>query len=69
MNKATKQTIMALESECIPPKMVADVLGSDPQDLRDMMRENPTANGFNFVPIGNTFKSPKDAFIRWMGWE
>ena len=69
MERATRETIMALESECIPPKMVADVLGSDPQDLRDMMRGKPNPNGFNDVPVGNTFKIPKDAFIRWMGWD
>ena len=69
MSKANKETIMALEEEFVPVKMVADLFGSDLQDLRDMMREKPNPNGFNYQPVGNTFKIPKDAFIRWMGWE
>ena len=60
---------MALEDEFVPVKMVAELMHSDPQDIRDMMRLTPVTNGFNFVPVGNTFKIPKDAFIRWMGWD
>ena len=46
---------------------VAEVLESDPQDIRQQAKEDPSKLGFPVVVIGSRVKIPRRAFLAFFG--
>ena len=46
---------------------VAEVLESDPQDIRQQAKEDPAKLGFPVVVIGSRVKIPRRAFLAFFG--
>lgn len=65
----TKQEILAATVDILTPADIAEVLQSDPQDIRNTARNAPDDLRFNFSFVGNRMKIPREAFIKYMGWE
>lgn len=61
--------IQASEKAFLTPTEVGSVLGTDPQTIRVMARQQPELVGFNFTFVGNRMKIPRIAFLRFMGIE
>ncbi len=46
---------------------VSEVLESDPQDIRQQAKEDPSKLGFPVVVIGSRVKIPRRAFLAFFG--
>lgn len=46
---------------------VAEVLESDPQDIRQQAKEDPSKLGFPVCVIGSRVKIPRRAFLAFLG--
>lgn len=58
--------IRAMEEETLPPAVVAQVIGCDPQYIRIMARQHPEQLGFKTITYKSRVKIPRRAFIRFM---
>ena len=62
----TLDEIKTSEKTMLTPADVAEVLQTDPQDIRIAAKVHPERLGFNVAVIGTRVKVPRLAFIRWM---
>ena len=62
----TLDEIKTSEKTMLTPADVAEVLQSDPQDIRIAAKVHPERLGFNVAVIGTRVKVPRLAFIKWM---
>ena len=53
--------------EVLTPADIADVLNSDPQDIRVQARTAPERLGFPVIIIKSRTKIPRVPFLRYMG--
>lgn len=62
----TRQELMASTAEFVRPKDIADILGVDPQGIRDQANLDPSKLGFAVARIGSETLIPREAFLRWL---
>lgn len=53
----------------LTPSDIADVLGSNPQAIREQARSDPKLLGFNVIVIGTRTKIPRIPFLKFIGEE
>ena len=46
---------------------IAEIVGSDPQSIRDEAKNCPERLGFPITRIGSRTKIPRLAFLKWLG--
>lgn len=63
------QAIRESDEICITPDMAAQVIGCNPQWIRQMARTDPAKLGFRVVQIKSRTKIPRVPFLRYMGLE
>lgn len=63
----TLDEIRASDKAVLTPADVAEVLGSDPQDLRIQARLAPERLGFPIIVIKTRLKIPRVPFLRYFG--
>lgn len=63
------QTIRESEEPCITPEMAAQVIGCNPQWIRQTAKTDPTKLGFRVIQIKSRTKIPRVPFLRYMGLE
>lgn len=49
------------------PEDIADVMGSDPQTIRETARQKPELIGYRFTFSGSRMKIPRKPFLEWLG--
>lgn len=62
----TLDEIKTSEKTMLTPADIAEVLQTDPQDIRIAAKVHPERLGFNVAVIGTRVKVPRLAFIKWM---
>lgn len=63
----TLAEIRQSDSALLSASDVAEVLESDPQDIRQQAKEDPAKLGFPVVVIGSRVKIPRRAFLAFFG--
>lgn len=62
----TLQEIEKTNKNILRASDVADLLESDPQDIRDQAHRDPSKLGFPVIVTGSRVKIPREGFIHFM---
>lgn len=65
----TVAEMCASEKILLTPSEISDVLGADPQTIRQTAKEHPERIGFPFTFNGANMKIPRKPFLRFIGEE
>lgn len=65
----TLKDIAAMPDVTLTPAVVAEVIGCDPQYIRDAAVQCPERLSFPVIRLGNRTKIPRLPFLKAMGWE
>ena len=61
----TVEDIRKMDKDFLTPLEVSAVLGSNPQDVRDVAKLCPERIGYPFTFTGNRMKIPRIGFLNW----
>ena len=61
------QELIESKKLLVTPADIAEVLGADPQGIRNQAAIDPTMLGFPVCRIGTQTKIPRIPFLRWLG--
>ena len=62
----TMTEILASDRDMLTPLDVAEVLGSNPQTVRETAKQHPERIKYPFTFVGSRMKIPRIGFIKWM---
>ncbi|TCW30388.1 hypothetical protein [Christensenella hongkongensis] len=62
----TLQEIKKTNKDILRASDVADLLESDPQDIRDQAHRDPSKLGFPVIVTGSRVKIPREGFLYFM---
>jgi len=63
----TIEQIIASDKPMLTPTEIAEVVGADPQDIRNQAHNNPAMLGFPVCVIGTRTKIPRVGFLKFLG--
>lgn len=59
--------VRATKKQFLTPVDIAEVLGIDPQSLRDQVTKDASKLGFPVIRVGTRTKIPREAFLKFIG--
>lgn len=62
----TLSEIKSSDKPMLTPADIAEVLGSNPQDIRITAQQHPAWLGFPVIRVGNHIKIPRKGFLEFM---
>lgn len=65
----TVAELIKSEKVLLNPTDICDILGSDPQSIRDQAHSEPALLGFPVIVVGSRTKIPRIPFLKFIGLE